>query len=130
DVLTWFANNSWPGNVRELRNLLERAVIIASEGEIQLRHLPGAVRTPQPAPQAAAPAAVAVPDNVLQIPVGAKLSTVEQAYLELTLKHTRNNKKRAAELLGLCLRTLHNKLRLYESTKVKGASASEGNGAE
>ena len=37
------------------------------------------------------------------------MSDVEEAYIRLTLKHTKNNKKRAAELLGLCLRTLHNK---------------------
>jgi DNA-binding NtrC family response regulator len=120
DALEWLAAGSWPGNVRELRNVIERAVIIASEGEIQLRHLPGAVRAPQPV---APPVAAGVPDNVLQVPVGGKLSDVEQAYLELTLKHTRNNKKRAAEMLGLCLRTLHNKLRLYESTKAHGAMA-------
>jgi len=126
DVLEYFSTISWPGNVRELRNLLERAVIIASEGEIQLRHLPGVARAVQQ--PAVRPAVVdSVPDNVLQVPVGSKLSDVEQAYLELTLKHTKNNKKRAAEMLGLCLRTLHNKLRLYESSKVKGATASDGN---
>jgi DNA-binding NtrC family response regulator len=119
DVLASFAASAWPGNVRELRNLLERAVIMAAEGEIQLRHLPGTVRAPQPV------AVPNVPENVLQVPVGSKLGDVERAYLELTLKYTRNNKKRAAELLGLCLRTLHNKLRLYESLKVRGASASE-----
>ena len=41
------------------------------------------------------------------------MSDVEEAYLRLTLKHTRNNKKRAADILGLCLRTLHNKLARY-----------------
>jgi DNA-binding NtrC family response regulator len=113
EVLAWFAGRNWPGNVRELRNTLERAVIMAAEGEIQLRHLPGAARV-QPTP-------VVVPaqgtdDEILRVPVGAKMSDVEEAYLRLTLKHTRNNKKRAADILGLCLRTLHNKLRTYETT--------------
>ena len=44
EVLDWFARGSWPGNVRELRNQVERAVIMAGEGEIQLRHLPGAAQ--------------------------------------------------------------------------------------
>ena len=117
DVLDWFAAESWPGNVRELRNQVERAVIMASEGEIQMRHLPGVAGaqktvTPQVAPprETAAPAP-ALPDNTLQVPVGVRMSEVEENYIRLTLKHTKNNKKRAAELLGLCLRTLHNKLR-------------------
>ena len=133
DVLDWFAAESWPGNVRELRNQVERAVIMASEGEIQMRHLPGVAGaqktvTPQVAPprETAAPAP-ALPDNTLQVPVGVRMSEVEENYIRLTLKHTKNNKKRAAELLGLCLRTLHNKLRTYEDTnKVRTAAAGEG----
>jgi DNA-binding NtrC family response regulator len=127
EVLAWFADRSWPGNVRELRNMVERAVIMASEGEVQLHHLPGAVQAPPPA-AAAAPTPTPVPDDVLQVPVGMKMSDVEEAYLRLTLKHTRNNKKRAAELLGLCLRTLHNKLQSYAAGKVRGAAAGEAKG--
>jgi len=114
EVLAWFATRSWPGNVRELRNLMERAVILAAEGEIQLRHLPGVAL----APPVAQPA-----DNVLQVPVGSRMADVEEAYVRLTLKHTRNNKTRAAELLGLSLRTLHNKLRSYESSTVRSGGA-------
>jgi DNA-binding NtrC family response regulator len=124
EVLAWFAALSWPGNVRELRNQIERAVIMAAEGEIQLRHIPGAVRALQPARQPAP--AKAAPDDVLQVAVGTPLSDVEKAYVRLTLKHTRNNKTRAAELLGLCLRTLHNKLRSYESEVVAAAATQNG----
>ena len=136
DVLDWFARGSWPGNVRELRNQVERAVIMAGEGEIQLRHLPGAAQAsqaaaPQPTPATPLPQALATtqapPDNILQVPVGIRMSEVEETYVRLTLKHTKNNKKRAAELLGLCLRTLHNKLRSYESNKVRTAVAAESN---
>ena len=118
EVLTYFAGNNWPGNVRELRNLMERAVIMAGEGEIQLRHLPGA-STPKPA--VAAPQAV--PDDVLQVRVGSPMSDVEESYVRLTLKHVNNNKRRAADMLGLCLRTLHNKLRAYEGDKARSAGA-------
>jgi len=131
EVLERFAARSWPGNVRELRNLIERAVIVAAEGEIQMRHLPGAFpgrqpATPEPGVTQAAPAAQ---DGVLRVPVGGRMSDVEEAYVRLTLKHTGNNKKRAAELLGLCLRTLHNKLQLYESSKVRTAAAGESRSA-
>jgi DNA-binding NtrC family response regulator len=110
ELLTWLAASSWPGNVRELRNLIERGVIMAAEGEIQLKHLPGAVRVPRMVSEQTAQ------EGVLQIPVGARMSEVEEAYVRLTLKHTNDNKTRAAELLGLCLRTMYNKLRSYEST--------------
>jgi DNA-binding NtrC family response regulator len=131
EVLDWFAAESWPGNVRELRNQVERAVIMAGEGEIQIRHLPNAAAAQKTVSSPAVPAreavaAAAVPDNTLQVKVGVKMSEVEENYIRLTLKHTKNNKKRAAELLGLCLRTLHNKLRTYEdSNKVRSAAASE-----
>jgi transcriptional regulator with PAS, ATPase and Fis domain len=131
DVLDWFSKGAWPGNVRELRNQVERAMIMAGAGEIQLRHLPNAV-TPSrtvavpsmPAPLPAAPQAT--PGNMLQVPVGVQMSQVEETYIRLTLKHTNNNKKRAAELLGLCLRTLHNKLQSYGPTNAHSAAASDG----
>jgi DNA-binding NtrC family response regulator len=122
DVLNWFAASAWPGNVRQLRNLIERAVIVAGSGEIQLRHLPGAVRVPQTA------TAQSGADDVLCVPVGALLSDVERAYVQLTLKHTQNNKSRAAELLGLCLRTLYNKLQTYDSGKARTANAGDSRG--
>jgi len=120
DALNWFAASSWPGNVRELRNLIERAVIMAAEGEIRLQHLPGAVLAPQPV------VAEGARDDVLQVPVGSRMSDVEQAYVQLTLKHTKNNKARAAMLLGLSRRTLHYKLRSYESGGVRPAAAGNG----
>ena len=130
EVLDYFAAESWPGNVRELRNQVERAVIMASEGEIQcgIFREPWARKRAVPAetPAREAAAAPTLPDNTLQIKVGVPMSEVEEKYIRLTLKHTKNNKKRAAELLGLCLRTLHNKLRTYEdSNKVRSAVVGE-----
>jgi DNA-binding NtrC family response regulator len=115
DVLRRFSAASWPGNVRELRNVIERAVIVAGEGEIQLGHLPGGLAPPRLAavPQAAS-------DDVLQMPVGARMEEVEEAYLRLTLKYTNDNKTRAAEILGLSLRTLHNRILAYGNSRAKG----------
>lgn len=128
EVLARFAAHSWPGNVRELRNQVERAVIMAGDGEIQLRHLPGAVNAVPPTRVAQVELAVqSSQEDMLQVPVGVPMSEVEEAYVRLTLKHTKNNKTRAAELLGLCLRTLHNKMRSYETdTAVRTTSAGEG----
>src|SRR3954469_4512124 len=62
-VLESLERHNWPGNVRELRNVLERAVILAGEGSIEIRHLPAflqAQKGPAPAPTAAVAAGVTV----------------------------------------------------------------------
>ena len=109
DVLATFLQASWPGNVRQLRNVLERAVIVAVEGTILPRHLPvdsGVPSNPE--------VAESLDDGSLRIRVGPQMSEVEQAYIDLVLKHTNNNKTRAAEILGLSLRTLQNRARMSE----------------
>jgi len=63
--------------------MIERAVIMAGEGEIHLGHIPGASAR---APREATPPSDS--DNVLQMPVGARMEEVEEAYLRLTLKYT------------------------------------------
>jgi len=115
-VLTRFDVYSWPGNVRQLRNVLERAVIMAGEGEIQLRHMPGALAPTNPAPQEQEA-------DMLRIRMGTPMDDVEEAYIHLALAYTKNNKHRAAELLGISLRNLHNKVRAYAERKSKAASA-------
>jgi DNA-binding NtrC family response regulator len=94
--------------VRELRNVLEYAVILAGEGEALPSHLPrsGSLPVRHPAPPAAAP------DGVL-LPVGTTLERAERELIELTLRHTANNKTRAATILGVSPKTLFNKLREY-----------------
>jgi DNA-binding NtrC family response regulator len=120
EALAQLAAGPWPGNVRELRNVMERAIIVAHEGEIQLRHLPGAVMPEAPPP---VPTQAVLPDDTLQLRAGALMSEVEEAYIRLVLKHTNNNKRRTAKILGICLRTLHTKLHSYESRNARGASA-------
>jgi DNA-binding NtrC family response regulator len=92
----------WPGNVRELRNVVERATILARGEYIETEHLPplGAVRG------AAAPAANA---GVALVP-GMTVDEAEQKLILATLEAANNNKTRAAEMLGISLKTLHNKL--------------------
>jgi DNA-binding NtrC family response regulator len=108
EVLARFTSWSWPGNVRELRNVLERAVILAGEGTVQAAHLPpGFAGAPTPSPAAAAK------DGELRIPVGYTVEQAERALIQMTLEHTRNNKTRAAEILGISQKTLFNKLKEY-----------------
>ncbi len=95
---------AWPGNIRELRNVLERAVILAGEGPIRVAHLP-------PVPGEAAPV-VSDPEAIM-IRVGTTVDEAEKALILKTLEHTGSNKTRAAEILGISLKTMHNKMKLY-----------------
>jgi DNA-binding NtrC family response regulator len=109
DVMEAFKKHTWPGNVRELRNVLERAVIVAGEGVIQTAHLPydfGVSTGTHTAAQ------VFEPEGV-RLPVGTTVSQGERALIQLTLQHTKNNKTRAADILGISLKTLFNKLKEY-----------------
>ena len=49
------------------------------------------------------------------------MQEVEEAYIRLVLKHTNNNKRRAAKVLGICLRTLHSRLRSFEGRNASAA---------
>jgi transcriptional regulator with PAS, ATPase and Fis domain len=109
EVLARFQTYDWPGNVRELRNVLERAVILAGEGTIQMAHLPPGF-SGAPAPSGG----VSSTDRgELHIRVGQTIEQAERALIELTLEHTKNNKTRAAEILGISQKTLFNKLKEY-----------------
>ena len=121
EVMERFRAYNWPGNVRELRNVVERAVILAGEGTVLPAHLAagfGGQGSPPSAPAAtgstgAAPAAMAAVGDELRIPVGSTIEQAERALIELTLEHTRHNKTRAAEVLGISQKTLFNKLKEY-----------------
>jgi len=90
---------NWPGNVRELRNVIERAVILATGEFIEEKHLPPLVAD---SPEVAKPS--------LSIAPGTTVEEAERRLILMTLEHTRDNKTRAAEILGISLKTLHNKL--------------------
>jgi DNA-binding NtrC family response regulator len=92
---------SWPGNVRELRNVLERATIVANGHFITTDDLPRLVDITRTAPS---------PEPVRGLAPGLTVAEAEQQLIEVTLQHTHGNKTRAAELLGISLKTLHNKL--------------------
>jgi len=121
EVLESFQKAPWPGNVRQLRNVLERAVIVAGQGTLLPRHLPPDPSVPGSAPLAAQSSG----EDSLQIRVGPQMSEIEQAYIDLVLKHTNNNKTRAAEILGLSLRTLHNRVRAVSKEEAQSASTTE-----
>jgi DNA-binding NtrC family response regulator len=108
EVMDKFRRYNWPGNVRELRNVVERAVILAGEGTILPSHLIGDFGDGQKSPNATP----SDPDMV-QLPVGTTVRDAEKKLILQTLEHTSNNKTRAAQILEISLKTLHNKLKEY-----------------
>jgi DNA-binding NtrC family response regulator len=99
--------HDWPGNVRELRNTIERAAIVC-EGEL----ITPAYLAPVPSARTTAmPAADGV--DSITFPVGTSLDDAEQGLILKTLARNGNNKTQAAQILGISLKTLHNKLRRY-----------------
>ncbi len=102
NVLESLQGYEWPGNVRELRNVMERAVILAREGWIEKLHLPPYLRGVTE-PQATG----------LRLPEAVTVAEAERLLILHTLEQVKNNKTRAARLLGVDVKTIRNKLRAY-----------------
>jgi DNA-binding NtrC family response regulator len=115
EVMSLFISHTWPGNIRELRNVLERAAIACDRDVIGRAHLP------QDFGHAAAAGSLAG----IKFPVGTTVDAAERELITQTLAATANNKTRAAELLGISLKTLHNKLKEYEAGKAHAASTED-----
>ncbi|HTZ99121.1 MAG TPA: sigma-54 dependent transcriptional regulator [Candidatus Aquilonibacter sp.] len=107
DVMDLLRSYPWPGNVRELRNVLERAAIASDRGVIGRQHLPSDFGH--------AAATVTSGLNGIRFPIGTTVDEMERELILQTLAATSQNKTRAAELLGISLKTLHNKLKEYEA---------------
>ena len=108
-TLAVFRRYAWPGNVRELRNVLERAVIVCPGQLIGVSHLPS---PPATAGVSTEPGTDQPADDV-RLRVGTTVDEAERRLIVRTLAYTGNNKTRAAEILGISLKTLHNKLNRY-----------------
>jgi len=107
DALAALAAYRWPGNVRELRNVVERAVIVARGETVTRADLPASVVEPRKTTRSS--------DGV-ELPVGTTVEEAEKNLILKTLEATGQNKTRAAEILGISLKTLHNKLKKYRES--------------
>ena len=104
EALSRLAELSWTGNVRELRNAVERAYILADR-------VIGADAFPASEPGAASTDS----DSALQVRVGSSIADVERRLILATLEELDGDKKRAAEMLGISLKTLYNRLNVYHA---------------
>jgi DNA-binding NtrC family response regulator len=100
----------WPGNVRELRNVMERSQIVAKGPFIEVADLPGLASAPPPAASSGGGGLTA----------GTTVDEAERQLIDVTLQHTGGNKTRAAEMLGISLKTLHNKLNRMKEERQGG----------
>jgi len=97
----------WSGNVRELENTLESVMVINSPGVIDMQHLPQEIRDFKRRPE------------TVSFKIGTPLDHVEREMLIQTLRATKGNKRRAAQLLGINVRTIHRKMEELEDANLR-----------
>ena len=107
---------AWPGNVRELKNAVERAAILA-DVTIDAETLP--------VPQAGTP--LPRRRNASRCSVGTPIAEIERRMILATLESLDGNKRRTAEVLGISLKTLYNRLNVYDAQQ-QGRSESDTSG--
>jgi len=112
EVMDIFMSHTWPGNIRELRNVLERSAIMCEKDLITRSCLPGEFgKSGNKSPSDL---------GGIKFPVGTTVDAMERELILQTLSATGNNKTRAADLLGISLKTLHNKLKEYGGERAVG----------
>ena len=102
DCLALIENYDWPGNVRELKNVVQRAVLVCEGEVLHTRYLPPRFRPERPV------------RGKVTFEVGTPLDEVEREMIVRALDETGNNRKRAAQLLGISRRALYNKLHKHD----------------
>jgi len=108
EALETLSSYDFPGNVRELRNIIEHAVVTSKEDVIGTDGLPEYLRS----------AARLMQSRTIK----PSLADLEAVYIREVLEHTRGNKTRAAEILGISRKNLYEKMRRYNIGKLGAAS--------
>jgi DNA-binding NtrC family response regulator len=112
DALDLLVNYHWPGNVRELENLVTRANVLASSGTVSADEL--RLWLIDPAGNCGSNDEVsATGESADTLAVGVRLEDMERRLIETTLEHVGGHRAKAAQALGIGIRTLTNKLRQY-----------------
>ncbi|HEV8267864.1 MAG TPA: sigma-54 dependent transcriptional regulator [Thermoanaerobaculia bacterium] len=119
----------WPGNVRELKNVVESAVLFAPGAKIDVDELPDSIRGKREAGEggAAAEAASAVSSHLL---IGKTMAEIEKDAILTALQTSGGNRRKAAEKLGIGLRTLQRKLKEYRGEPAGDEGEDEGDEGE
>ena len=101
DAMETILSYQWPGNVRELKNMVERMVVTCPDQDVDVDRLPSRVRL----------ADISVDE--FSIPLGSTLEAVERELIQRTLANVTSNRKQAAEILGISVRSLQYKIKEY-----------------
>ncbi|MEY4863721.1 MAG: hypothetical protein RLZ51_1816, partial [Pseudomonadota bacterium] len=102
-ALDRLSRHPWPGNVRELRNVIQRSALMADGGVIEALAIPD---------DCSAAHAGSGPDT-LRLPLGTTIAQAERQLIMATLEHCRGQREPTADMLGISLKTLYNRLRDY-----------------
>jgi transcriptional regulator with PAS, ATPase and Fis domain len=108
DCLEALKRYSWPGNVRQVRNIIERALIVSQGPLLTVNDLPADFKS------------IGGENSVFQVRVGSSLSEVEKELLRRTIEYAGGNKTKAAEILGISLKTLYNRMHSYDGEQESG----------
>ena len=101
ELMRFLEMYDWPGNVRQLRNCLESMIVLAHDTTLTLKDLPATIEEGPPG------------GNGVEIPSGTTLKDLERAAVEQALEQYDGNRTRAAEALGISVRTLQRKLKSW-----------------
>ncbi len=104
ETLAVLQDYEWPGNVRQLRNALYTAFLLSQSDEVEVRCLPPNVR---------GGVKIDLNSTVVQVPVGTSIKEAERRLILTTLAHYDGHKSATAEILGISVRTLYNRLHEY-----------------
>ncbi len=113
DALDLLVNYHWPGNVRELENLITRASVLGAGGRVAADDLRLWLIDPVAGSRPIDDGSEAAAARPSDLSVGTKLDVMERRLIEATLDHFGGHRAKAAEALGIGIRTLTNKLRQY-----------------
>jgi len=101
ETLAWLKKQPWRGNVRELKNLIERAILMASGNSLDLKDICSEVLDQ-------------TEEGTFKDPSSFSLREMERNLIFRALERTRGNRTHAAKILGISIRTLRNKLHEYK----------------
>ena len=104
EVYDQLENYPWPGNVREMKNIVERISILSDSNIIDLAMIPIEICNYDD---------IEINDNLANKSLDTKLKEIEIKHIQFALKKCKNNKAKAASILGIPPTTLHSKMNKY-----------------
>ncbi|MEO8738696.1 MAG: helix-turn-helix domain-containing protein, partial [Casimicrobiaceae bacterium] len=117
----------WPGNVRELKNVIHRAFVLSDDEVVVdiVEPVEGGADPVAPTEPQAPACLYAVEAFAVKIPVGMSLDDAERALITATLDSVSGSKAKAAQVLGISLKTLYNRLHAYGAAGLPRKSRQE-----